>query len=225
MFTQCSAPIIRKTKATGTCSALPQSRLPKVSIASWHRLSSFPAKCDPLLQRRARQLMQVDGWTARLLLWRLPWSVSCIRSQDSARYSGYAHARAAGKLLLALVEPSVCNSYLAKHLRAQTSYTITDPEKLEEEFELIRARGYSVDNEEFYEGLQCSAVPVEDLVCSGHLGAQRSLQEEIRRVSAHCVMQPGLIADPFISFSRQGSLFLQARPPCSLRSTATQIQK
>jgi IclR family acetate operon transcriptional repressor len=65
-------------------------------------------------------------------------------------------------LLLALVPPAVCKSYLAKHpLEPRTNHTITDVEKLEEEFEMIRARGYSIDNEEFYEGLQCLAVPVE----------------------------------------------------------------
>jgi DNA-binding IclR family transcriptional regulator len=79
-------------------------------------------------------------------------------------YSGHAHARASGKLLLALVEPAVREAYLAKHaLEARTSRTITDAEQLMKEFELIRARGYAIDNEEFHEGLQCLAVPVEGL--------------------------------------------------------------
>ena len=79
-------------------------------------------------------------------------------------YSGFAHARAAGKLLLALVDPAQRKAYLAQHpLERRTSNTITDPEKLEKELEEIRARRYSLDNEEFYEGLQCLAVPVEGM--------------------------------------------------------------
>ena len=79
-------------------------------------------------------------------------------------YSRYAHARAAGKLLLALVDPPVKEAYLAKHpLERRTNNTIVDRERLEREFEEIRTRGYAVDNEEFYEGLQCLAAPVEGL--------------------------------------------------------------
>src|SRR3984957_3940869 len=79
-------------------------------------------------------------------------------------YSGHAHARAAGKLLLALVDPALLETYLAKHpLEARTGRTITDRKELLKEFEGIRARGYAVDNEEFHEGLECLAVPVEGL--------------------------------------------------------------
>ncbi len=79
-------------------------------------------------------------------------------------YSGYAHARASGKLLLALANPAVCKAYLDKHpLEARTPNTIMDRDKLMQEFELIRARGYSVDEEEFHEGLECLAVPVAGL--------------------------------------------------------------
>ena len=79
-------------------------------------------------------------------------------------YSGHAHARAAGKLLLAMVEPAVREAYLAKHpLDARTNKTITDPDELMREFERIRSQGYAVDHEEFHQGLQCLAVPVEGL--------------------------------------------------------------
>ena len=79
-------------------------------------------------------------------------------------YSGFAHARAVGKLLLALVDPAQREAYLAHHpLEPRTSKTITDREKLEQEFEEIRARRYAIDNEEFHEGLRCVAVPVEGM--------------------------------------------------------------
>jgi IclR family acetate operon transcriptional repressor len=79
-------------------------------------------------------------------------------------YSGYAHARASGKLLLALAEPAVCEAYLAKHtLEARTRRTITDRNELLKEFKRIRTRGYALDEEEFHEGLRCLAVPVGGL--------------------------------------------------------------
>jgi DNA-binding IclR family transcriptional regulator len=79
-------------------------------------------------------------------------------------YSGYAHARAAGKLLLALADPSIAESYLDSHPReARTPKTITDRDELMREFQCIRERGYATDNEEFDEGLRCLAVPIENL--------------------------------------------------------------
>jgi IclR family transcriptional regulator, acetate operon repressor len=79
-------------------------------------------------------------------------------------FAGYAHARAAGKLLLAMVDEETRQSYLAKHpLHPRTSRTITDLNELYREFERIRSQGYSIDHEEFHEGLQCMAVPVEGL--------------------------------------------------------------
>lgn len=79
-------------------------------------------------------------------------------------YSSYAHARASGKLLLALADPAVRDAYLAKHpLERRTEKTITDREELMRDFEGIRARGYSMDEEEFHVGLRCLAVPVEGL--------------------------------------------------------------
>ena len=63
-----------------------------------------------------------------------------------------------------MVDPSVREAYLAKHpLEARTANTITDPDDLVREFERIRSKGYALDNEEFHEGLQCLAVPVEGL--------------------------------------------------------------
>ena len=55
-------------------------------------------------------------------------------------------------------------------LESRTPNTITDPDELLVELQMIRARGYSEDNEEFIEGMIALAVPVLDtsarMVCS-----------------------------------------------------------
>ncbi|MCB1486070.1 MAG: IclR family transcriptional regulator [Bauldia sp.] len=79
-------------------------------------------------------------------------------------YSGQAHARATGKLLLALLEPSAREAYLAANpLVPVTPATITSRDRLDREFDTIAEQGYALDNEEFSPGLCCLAVPVEGL--------------------------------------------------------------
>lgn len=73
------------------------------------------------------------------------------------------HARASGKLLLALAPEDVREAYLAAHpLRRLTPSTITSRARLLEEFKRIRDAGYSVDDEEFDEGVCCVAAPLEN---------------------------------------------------------------
>lgn len=125
------------------------------------------------LARRVRSIVAATGETAHAGGWVDGEIVALATARGESPvgaaqippgYSGYAHARASGKLLLALVDPAVREAYLAKHrLEPRTMRTITDPEELMKEFERIRAQGYAVDNEEFHEGLQCLAVPVEGL--------------------------------------------------------------
>ena len=125
------------------------------------------------LARRVRSIVAATGETAYAGGW-LDGEIVALATargespvgaaQVPQGYSGYAHARAAGKLLLAMVDDATRETYLAKHpLDARTSRTITDLEELKREFERIRSQGYSIDHEEFHEGLQCLAVPVEGL--------------------------------------------------------------
>jgi DNA-binding IclR family transcriptional regulator len=75
-------------------------------------------------------------------------------------YSEDAHARASGKLLLALADPDARQAYLDCHrLTARTPQTITSKKRLLTELERIRSRGYAADEEEFSQGLCCLAVP------------------------------------------------------------------
>jgi IclR family transcriptional regulator, acetate operon repressor len=144
--------------------------LAAVSIAEGFRRQLAPPEH---LARRVRSIVAATGETAYAGGWVDGEIVALATARGESPvgaaqvpqgYSGHAHARAAGKLLLALVEPAVRDAYLTKHsLEARTSNTITDREELLKEFELIRARGYAIDNEEFHEGLQCLAVPLEGL--------------------------------------------------------------
>jgi IclR family transcriptional regulator, acetate operon repressor len=71
------------------------------------------------------------------------------------------HARASGKLLLALAPEAARREYLQQHqLRRRTPKTICNVAELEKEFAAIRALGYAIDREEYFEGLSCLAVPL-----------------------------------------------------------------
>lgn len=77
-------------------------------------------------------------------------------------YVGNAHARASGKLLLALATPAVRDAYLGTHpLTPITPATITTHRELEAEMSRIRAQGYAIDDQEFATGLCCLAVPLD----------------------------------------------------------------
>ncbi len=76
-------------------------------------------------------------------------------------FHGSAHARAAGKVLLAFSDQADQARYLSAHpLDALTPHTITDPADLLAELTEIKRRGYASEEEEFMEGVACCAVPI-----------------------------------------------------------------
>jgi DNA-binding IclR family transcriptional regulator len=73
------------------------------------------------------------------------------------------HSTASGKLLLAYQPPEQAAALLAAVDRPQfTPHTITDLDELLRELAAIRSRGYALDREEDYIGVQCVAAPVFD---------------------------------------------------------------
>lgn len=73
------------------------------------------------------------------------------------------HATAMGKLLLAYLPDDERALYLAQlSLPAYTPCTITDAQRLEEELDHIRERGWSVELEELALGRGCVAGPIRD---------------------------------------------------------------
>ena len=73
----------------------------------------------------------------------------------------HLHTNAPGKAILAELPADRVDAILERHgLPARTGRTVTDPEELREEIDLVRRRGYAVDWGELIEGMVGVASPV-----------------------------------------------------------------
>lgn len=92
------------------------------------------------------------------------------------------HCSASGKLLLAHLPAAQRNTLLdGLPLSRHTATTLTTRAALDAEFKRIRREDYSVDAEEFVEGLVCVAVPVRGP--DGHARCAVALQAPVARMS------------------------------------------
>ena len=136
--------------------------------AAFNRQMAPPERLAPIV----RGLAQDTGETAYAAGW---WSgevtaLTVARGTNPVQaaevpqgYVGDAHARAAGKLLLANASDEVRETYLASHpLRRLTASTIVDRDTLDQEFAKVRTQGYATDIEEFAQGVCCLAVPLDN---------------------------------------------------------------
>ena len=112
------------------------------------------------------------------------------------------HCTALGKVLLAFGDtPSPLT------LESHTPRTITDPQVLQHELELIKQQGYAVDDEEFDTGIRCVAVPALDYrgKLAGALGisgpATRMTRERLPEL-ATIVVEIGRALTERLSFTR-----------------------
>jgi IclR family acetate operon transcriptional repressor len=120
---------------------------------------------EPLLT-----LAEASGETAYVGAWRDDNIVvlSSVEGRNAVRVIGThvgivesAHARASGKVLLAFASEELRRSYLDRHpLVPVTNRTIVDVNEFAIELERTRLRGFSIDEEEFREGVACVAAPV-----------------------------------------------------------------
>jgi IclR family transcriptional regulator, acetate operon repressor len=73
------------------------------------------------------------------------------------------HASGVGKAMLAAMDARSADAVLGRaELPRYTEHTIVTPERLAEELAAIRARGYSIDDEEHALGLRCVAAALQD---------------------------------------------------------------
>jgi len=96
------------------------------------------------------------------------------------------HCGASGKLFLSFMPAERRRRLLAGPLLRYTDRTITDRRELEEQLKKIRAARYSIDDEEFMQGLIGIAVPVYD--ARKRLCATVSLHAPTARLKADRVM-------------------------------------
>ncbi len=125
-----------------------------------------PEHLAPLVRRIAIE----TGETAYAVGWRAGEIVNLVAVPGSNAiqamtvpqgYHHHAHARATGKLLLALAAPEVRDRYLATHrLERRTRRTLVTLGALERELACVRENGYATDREEFAPGVCCLAVPI-----------------------------------------------------------------
>lgn len=125
-----------------------------------------PEHLAPLVRRTAMETGETAyavGWHAGEIvnLVAVPGRNAIQAMMVPQGYSGHAHARATGKLLLAHASPEIRERYLSSHrLEPRTPATLTSRDALDQELAQARDRGFAIDREEFAPGLCCLAVPV-----------------------------------------------------------------
>ena len=65
-----------------------------------------------------------------------------------------------GKAMMAYLPDGIREEYITRDLPAYTENTITDKDKLREELQKTKLRGYAVDNMEHEFGVKCVAMPI-----------------------------------------------------------------
>jgi DNA-binding IclR family transcriptional regulator len=84
-----------------------------------------------------------------------------LRLPSMAGRRSPAYCTGIGKAILAHLEPERLEAYLASvTLHARTPKTITDKDQLRDDLRKVRARGWSMDDEEIFPGLRCVAAPI-----------------------------------------------------------------
>ena len=104
-----------------------------------------------------------------------------IRMHSRIGHRAPVHCTAVGKSILAYLPEDDVRTILAEHgLPAHTPHTITDPDKLLEHLQHIRARGVAYDLEENEPDITCVAAPIFDH--RGHVIAALSISGPTHRM-------------------------------------------
>lgn len=134
--------------------------------AAYHEQSLPP----PELLVPLRTISDETGESAYLSAWRngqmeviahRPGTLAVRVNDLQAGFHGVAHARAAGKVLLAFGTEAQLSRYLATSpLDRVTDKTVSTLDGLLAELDEARVNGYGVEYEEFAEGVGCLSVPI-----------------------------------------------------------------
>jgi len=140
-------------------------RLSEISGLHLERIA-FPHLARPFCERIARATGETVNVNARNGLTAV--CVDKVRGNERMQLDmpigahGQLYCGGAGKAVLAYLGESDRERVLAGNLAALTPTTLVDPDGLRAEIARIRARGYSIDNQEVVAGVFCVAVPILD---------------------------------------------------------------
>jgi DNA-binding IclR family transcriptional regulator len=125
--------------------------------------SGFLTRCAQAAADATGETAYVSGWLdGEIVVLATARGSAPIQAAEVPRgTTGFAHARASGKLLLAMCTKDELDAYLRTHeLAARTPSTLVRRNALRAELDAIRECGVSYDREEFAAGLTCMAVPL-----------------------------------------------------------------
>lgn len=126
----------------------------------------LPTLCRPFAERIAEKTGETVNINALSGLYGV--CIDKVRGNEGMQLDlrigshGPLNCGGAGKAMLAFMDETEREQVYAAPLPALTAYTITDPAQLREEIARIRARGYSIDDQEVVVGVYCVAVPILD---------------------------------------------------------------
>ena len=140
--------------------------IPKLS-AALERAYALPGWMRESLARLAYE----SGETANICRW-LNHDIeiaAVAEGRNAVRVAGHAvglrgnaHARAAGKVILAFGPEFRREQYFGRPLAALTPNTIRSVSELKKELSVVAEQGYALDYEEFIPGVCCIAAPIRD---------------------------------------------------------------
>lgn len=169
------------------------ARLSQLGMSALSRTDLYSASMDQL-----RNLVDKTGETAHLGVIRDGEVVSLchVESTQSVRTPitvgarTPVHCTSLGKAMLAFWPPAELEAFLRGRIfKPRTRRTITGCQRLKQDLRAIRTRGYSIDDEEFEEGLRCVGAPVRD--ASGSVVAAISVAGPTYRVTESRVAAVG----------------------------------
>jgi IclR family transcriptional regulator, KDG regulon repressor len=144
----------------------------------------------PVLEDLARETGETTHFAVRMgdavvVLARTP-GPSAFQLTDRVGVVRPAHCTALGKMILAGLSPEQLDRFIARaELKAHTSKSITDPDRLRREIAQTRRADIAFDDGEFDAEIRCLALPVRDF--SGELIGAIGLSGPVWRLSTHAL--------------------------------------
>jgi DNA-binding IclR family transcriptional regulator len=115
---------------------------------------------------------------------------------------GPAYATATGKAQIAYLPESELNKLYPEKLEKVTENTIDNLDDLKKELEIVRERGYALDNEEYEIGVRCLGAPIRDFM--GNVIAGISISAPIERLPDERLFNE--VADAVLDASKELSI-------------------